>query len=73
VDGARYGLEFGRKVRQIRQTNGLSQEDLAQRAGLHPTHISLIETGKRTVRLSTIRRLAMGLAVNPAELMPIDK
>jgi transcriptional regulator with XRE-family HTH domain len=48
----------------------MSQEVLAARAGLHPTHISLIETGKRIIRLTTVKQLALALNVQPAELMP---
>lgn len=70
MDAGRFQAEFGRKVRELRVERGLSQEALASAAGLHPTHISLIETGKRVVRLTTIRQLALGLRVQPAELMP---
>lgn len=48
----------------------MSQKDLAQEAGLHRTHISLIERGQRSARLETIEQLALALGVQPAELMP---
>jgi transcriptional regulator with XRE-family HTH domain len=70
VDTGRFQAEFGRKVRELRLARGLSQEALAAAAGLHPTHISLIETGKRVVRLTTIQNLAVGLKIQPSELMP---
>jgi DNA-binding XRE family transcriptional regulator len=61
---------FGEKIRQLREARKLSQEDLADNAGLHRTHISLIERGQRSVRLETIERLAIALAVQPAQMMP---
>ncbi len=60
----------GLHVREIREAQGLSQEDLADAAGLHRTHISLIERGRRSARLETIEQLARALRIQPAELMP---
>lgn len=62
--------KFGRIVRELRVERGLSQEDLADAAKLHRTHISLIERGQRSVRLETIERLSIALRVQPALLMP---
>ena len=60
----------GKKVRALRTRKGLSQEALAHAAGLHRTHISLIERGRRSVRLETVEALAKALEVQPARLMP---
>jgi transcriptional regulator with XRE-family HTH domain len=61
---------FGDRLRRVRLNKGLSQEALADAAGLHRTHISLIERGRRSVRLETLERLARALGVQPAELLP---
>jgi len=61
---------FGSRVRMHRAALGLSQEQLAHAAGLHRTHISLIENDRRDVRLDTIERLARALQVDPGILMP---
>ena len=45
-------------------------EALTDAAGLHRTHISLIERGQRSARLETIEQLAVALRVQPGELMP---
>src|SRR3954452_1627478 len=66
-----FTARFGRRLRQIRIACGLSQEDLAHRAGLHRTHISLIERNRRSVRLETLERLAAALRVEPAALIPV--
>ena len=68
---ATFAERFGEKVRTLREGKGLSQEALAHAAGLHRTHISLIERGRRSVRLETIESLAVALDVQPSELMPL--
>ena len=68
-----FAKEFGKLVRQFRDRRDMSQEDLADAAGLHRTHISLIERGQRTVRIDTVGRLAFALRVQPGELMPTIK
>lgn len=65
-----YQLRFGERLRKLREKSGFSQEDLADAAELHRTHISLIERGQRSVRLETIEKLAIALGVQPAKLMP---
>lgn len=59
---------FGHRLRQLREAKGWSQEELASRAKLHRTHISLIETAKRSVQLDTVERLATALGVQAADL-----
>jgi transcriptional regulator with XRE-family HTH domain len=59
---------FGQRLRRLRIAQGLSQEDLAHAAGLHRTHISLIERDRRSVRLETIDRLAKALQIEPSSL-----
>lgn len=60
---------FGRAVRRRRKAAGLSQEALAQDAGLHRTYISLLERGLRQPQLETICALAKGLGTTMAELV----
>ena len=60
--------EFGARVRRLREAAGFSQEDLAERAGIHMTYLSGIERGKRNLALINIHRLAHGLGVPVAHL-----
>jgi transcriptional regulator with XRE-family HTH domain len=60
-------------VRRLRQSAGLSQELLADRAGLHRTYISSIERAERNVSLENIFALAEGLGVAAAELLAPPK
>jgi transcriptional regulator with XRE-family HTH domain len=59
---------FGLRVRELRLAAGLSQEQLAERAGLHRTYIGGIERGERNVAILNIVRLARALKVRPSEL-----
>ncbi len=63
-----FAIKFGERVRQLREVNRWSQEQLASKSGLHRTHISLIERGKRSVRLETIDVLANALDVEAENL-----
>ncbi len=63
---------FGRKLRTVRLEKGLSQEKLAEIAGLHRTFVSMVERGKRNVTLATVEKLAKALEVSLADLMPAD-
>ncbi len=62
--------QFGERLRGVRQERGISQEKLAELAGLHRTYVSSIERGERNVSLVNIERLADALGVTMAELMP---
>jgi transcriptional regulator with XRE-family HTH domain len=69
VDAAEHNQRaFGRNVRRLRLDRDLTQEALANLAGLHPTRISFVETGSREVRLDTIIRIAYALDVEPGDL-----
>lgn len=59
---------FGRRVRDLRNARGYSQEKLAERSGLHRTYISSLEQGERNVGLENVHALAAGLGVRPADL-----
>ena len=61
---------FGLRVRELRLAAGLSQEQLAERAGLHRTYIGGIERGERNVAILNIVQLARALRVRPSELFP---
>jgi transcriptional regulator with XRE-family HTH domain len=60
---------FGRKVRELRIEQGLSQERLAELAGLHRNYVGGVERGERNVGLLNIVGLAHALKVRPAGLI----
>ncbi|QGG57887.1 helix-turn-helix domain-containing protein [Paenibacillus sp. B01] len=57
-------LEFGKRVRELRARSGISQELLADRAGLDRTYISGIERGERNISLVNIEKIAAALNVS---------
>lgn len=59
--------EYGKKVKEIRKKKGVSQESLADLAGLDRTYISDIENGKRNVSLETIFKIAEALNIPVVE------
>ena len=59
---------FGERVRSLRQSKGLSQEDLAFKAGMHRTYLGGIERGERNPSLRNIAAIAKALGVTLSEL-----
>lgn len=66
-------VRFGKRLREVRESVGISQERLAELAKLHRTYVSSVERGKRNVSLLNIERLALALKVTMADLMPDKK
>lgn len=64
---------FGRRVRELREARGLSQEQLATRAGLHRTYVSSAERGERNVALINIGKLAKALGVDIRDLFQVHR
>lgn len=58
----------GMKIRALRKRGGLSQGELARRAGISPSYLNLIELNKRVVAGTLLDRIASGLGVERAEL-----
>lgn len=61
---------FGNSVRQVRITMGISQEELAHRAGLHRTYVGMIERAERNITLKNIEKIALALNVPITTLLP---
>ena len=59
---------FGFAVKERREELGLTQEDLAERAGIHRTYLSDVERGSRNLSLVNIERLAAALSLCMSEL-----
>ncbi len=62
-------VEFGSRVRTVRQRLGVSQETLADLAGVHRTYIGTVERGERNPALMSIVKIALALGVDPGELV----
>ena len=55
---------FGKNVRQFRLSQGLSQDALAEKAGLHRTYIGAVERGERNITLINAEKIANALGIN---------
>ena len=65
--------QFGKKVRALRLAKGLSQEELAFRAGVHRTYLGGIERGERNPSLKNIAAIAKALDSTLPELFQFGK
>jgi transcriptional regulator with XRE-family HTH domain len=60
---------FAKRLRQIRQIRGLSQEQLADLVGLHRTYVGSVERGERNVSIDNMERFAQALEIDLTELL----
>jgi len=55
---------FGDRIKELRLMKKLSQEELAEKAGLHRTYIGMVERGERNISLKNIQKLSNALETN---------
>lgn len=60
---------MGQVIGERRVAAGLTQEELAERGGLHWTYVSQIETGKRNPSFNVLRRIGKALGVPASQLL----
>lgn len=56
-------IEFGKRVREERLKQNLSQEILAEKAGVHRTYIGMIERAEKNITLTNINKIAIALNI----------
>lgn len=61
-------IKFGKKVREKRTKLGLSQEELASRAGVHRTYIGMIERAEKNITLGNIQKIAGALNIKLSDI-----
>ena len=57
------------RIKKIRKAKGITQEGLAERAGLNRTHLYRLEGGKQSMTLRTLKVIADTLGVRVRELV----
>ena len=62
---------LGHAIRQVREDRNLSQERLAELAGLHRTYVSSVEQGRRNLSVENIQKIANALGVSMTELVQL--
>jgi transcriptional regulator with XRE-family HTH domain len=63
---------FGRNVRTIRRLRDMSQEELADRAGIYRSHITLIERGEINFTVDTMEQIAHAMELEVRDLLDTD-
>nr|WP_315457608.1 helix-turn-helix transcriptional regulator [uncultured Sphingorhabdus sp.] len=61
--------QLGAAIRELRKTEGLSQEALADACGIERSHMGKIERGERNVSVLNVIRVARALSTSVASLM----
>ena len=61
-------IRFGNKVREQRLLLGLSQEELAGRAGVHRTYVGMIERAEKNITLTNVEKIAKALKLSIDEM-----
>ena len=60
---------LGQNVRRLREEKGWSQEDYADRAGIHRTYVSDIERGRRNPTVTVVEKLAVPFEVSASDII----
>ena len=60
--------DLGKRIRELRQQTGLSQEKFALKIGMDRTYFASVEAGKRNIAIVNIKKIADGLGVTLSEL-----
>jgi transcriptional regulator with XRE-family HTH domain len=61
--------KFGKRVREERLKQNLSQEQLASKASVHRTYIGMIERAEKNITLQNIEKIAKALGQKPSNLI----
>lgn len=61
--------DLGKRIRELRQQTGLSQEKFALKIGMDRTYFASVEAGKRNIAIVNIKKIADGLGVTLSELL----
>ena len=60
--------ELGLRIRNYRKQKKLSQEQLAEMCGLHPTYIGQVERGEKNVTIESLYRITSALEISLSDL-----
>jgi Predicted transcription factor, homolog of eukaryotic MBF1 len=60
--------KVGERIRRLRKERGLSQEELAERSGLHTNYVGQVERGEKNLTLETLEKIVSGLDISLEQL-----
>ncbi len=65
-------LKVGKQIKSLRNTLGISQEELGFRSGVHRTYIASLEVGKRNISIVTLEKIVSALGVTLSDFFNFD-
>jgi transcriptional regulator with XRE-family HTH domain len=66
-------IRFGKRIKELRQAQGMTQEALAKKLGLDRSYMGFLERGERNPSLEVIIKIAKALGQEPDELLRQSK
>ncbi len=66
---ARIEEKVGRRMRALRRSRNMSQQELAREAGISVSYVSMLERGNRSPPLETLETIGKALRTNPVDLL----
>lgn len=69
ADNKKTLLIFGSYLKEVRKIQGLSQEELAEKVGVHRTYVGMIERGEKNITLLNILKISKALNIPPQNLL----
>lgn len=63
--------QLGQKIKEIRQSKGMSQVDVCSRLNMDKTYLSAIENGKQNLSILTLKQILEAMGVNADELIKV--
>ena len=64
-------IKVGKRIKDLRNKLGISQEELGFRSGVHRTYIASLEVGKRNISIATLEKIVKALDVSLSEFFNI--
>lgn len=64
---------LGKKLKEVRLQNNLTQEELAEKIGIHPTYVGKLEAGKNNPSVMMIYKFSIALKINIMDLFDFKK
>ena len=65
--------KLGKRLKEIRLSEELTQEALAEKVGIHPTYVGKLEAGKSNLSVKLLFKISRALNVNLSQIFDFDK